>query len=176
MQLLRELIPEHENGRACRISRRVRPEIQPPPFTMYASIRAERAPFSFQRSATCFAGDSTVEPSAHAFASREAAPHVARFASGAVETLGCLHPKAVLFHVEAPRASTVKLVADFTSWERLPLDLRPDDSGGWQIAVPLQPGRYAYRFLVDGEWWDDPDCRECEVNPFGGHNAVIDIL
>lgn len=82
----------------------------------------------------------------------------------------------VRFRFEAPKARAVKLVADFTGWDKRPLELLPDDSGNWQITVDLPPGRYAYRFIVDGEWCDDPACQECEVNPFGTHNAVIEVL
>ena len=80
------------------------------------------------------------------------------------------------FRLEAPHAATVKLVGDFTDWDQRALALRPCGSGIWQITVKLPPGRYAYRFIVDGEWCDDPECEQCEVNPFGTHNAVIEVL
>lgn len=78
-----------------------------------------------------------------------------------------------VFRLEAPLAQSVKLAGDFTGWE--PLELSPGHEGFWQIIIPLSPGRYAYRFLVDGEWHDDPDCMEAEANPFGTINAVIDV-
>ena len=83
---------------------------------------------------------------------------------------------AAMFRLEEPMAQTVKLVADFTGWEKTPLDLQLGENGVWQITVVLPPGRYAYRFLVDGEWHDDPQCMECEPNPFGTANAVVEVV
>ncbi|HXJ60980.1 MAG TPA: glycogen-binding domain-containing protein [Verrucomicrobiae bacterium] len=80
-----------------------------------------------------------------------------------------------VFRLRAPSARSVKLAGDFTGWEKQPLDLRLGRGGIWQITVPLSPGRYAYRFLVDGEWRDDPDCVAAETNRFGTINAVIDV-
>lgn len=82
---------------------------------------------------------------------------------------------AVNFHLEAPAASTVKLAADFTGWDKRPLDCTQIENGIWRLSVVLPPGRYAYRFLVDGEWCDDPHCTHCEANPYGTMNAVIEI-
>jgi len=39
----------------------------------------------------------------------------------------------------------------------------------------LTPGRYEYRFLVDGQWRNDPECAECVANPFGSENCVIHV-
>lgn len=80
-----------------------------------------------------------------------------------------------VFRLEAPSADTVKLVADFTGWDKRPLDLTQAEKGVWRLTVALPPGRYAYRFLVDGEWCDDPACQHCEPNPFGTRNAVIEV-
>jgi hypothetical protein len=82
---------------------------------------------------------------------------------------------AAVFRLEMPTAQTVKLAADFTGWDKNPLDLSPSGNGIWKITVALPPGRYAYRFLVDGEWHDDPQCVECEPNPFGTANAVAEV-
>ena len=44
-----------------------------------------------------------------------------------------------VFRLEAPHAGTVKLAADFTSWEKRTLDLRPAEDGAWRITVLLPP-------------------------------------
>ena len=82
----------------------------------------------------------------------------------------------VVFRFEASTANHVKLVADFTGWEKQPLDLRRTDDGEWQIAVELPRGSYSYRFLVDDEWHDDPRCIDYEPNPYGGLNAVVRVM
>jgi hypothetical protein len=44
--------------------------------------------------------------------------------------------------------------------------------GIWATTVSLPPGTYYYRFIVDGEWRDDPDCALHARNPYGSEDAV----
>ena len=80
------------------------------------------------------------------------------------------------FHLEAPAAGSVKLAADFTDWEKSPLDLIRSEDGVWFAIVPLLPGSYAYRFIVDGQWCDDPQPWQRIANPFGTTNAVVSVV
>ncbi len=64
--------------------------------------------------------------------------------------------KLVEFSVDLPYARKVQLVADFTDWDEAPLDLIQFAGGIWSTTIPLPPGIYAYHFLVDGEWYNDP--------------------
>ena len=64
--------------------------------------------------------------------------------------------KQVEFFVELPDAKTVQLAADFTDWDEAPLDMIRFDGGIWSATVSLPAGIYTYRFLADGEWYDDP--------------------
>ena len=75
------------------------------------------------------------------------------------------------FQLQAPDARSVKLAADFTDWEISPLDLIRSASGVWFTLVPLLPGSYAYRFIVDGQWQDDPQAACRIANPFGTSNV-----
>jgi Glycogen recognition site of AMP-activated protein kinase len=81
----------------------------------------------------------------------------------------------ITFRLEAPSAHSVKLAADFTDWEKSPLKMTKRAKGVWETAVPLAAGHYSYRFIVDGEWHDDPLCPQRETNPFGTTNAVIHV-
>jgi hypothetical protein len=45
--------------------------------------------------------------------------------------------------------------------------------GQWAKELALTPGRYEYRFVVDGEWVDDPAATELIPNTFGTANAVL---
>jgi 1,4-alpha-glucan branching enzyme len=78
----------------------------------------------------------------------------------------------VTFSCEASNAQTVELAGDFTGWQQTPLALRKFKGGIWKKAVSLPPGRYEYRFLVDGQWRDDPQCPTRQPNQFGGENCV----
>ena len=83
--------------------------------------------------------------------------------------------KRTEFHLEAPFAGSVKLAADFTDWEKSPLDMIKAESGVWVTSVPLSPGHYSYRFIVDGQWCDDPRSAQRVPNPFGTANAVVNV-
>ena len=63
------------------------------------------------------------------------------------------------FSLRAPGASSAVLVGDFTHWEDQIIKLQKQGEGFWRahVEVELGPGEYRYRFLVDGEWHDDPD-------------------
>jgi AMP-activated protein kinase-like protein len=83
--------------------------------------------------------------------------------------------KLTEFHLAAPFAESVKLAADFTDWEKFPLDLIKSQDGVWYTDVPLPPGQYGYRFIVDGQWRDDPHPAQLAPNPFGTVNAVMKV-
>jgi 1,4-alpha-glucan branching enzyme len=80
--------------------------------------------------------------------------------------------KAQGFSFRAPEAISVQLVGDFTHWQEKPISLRKDMGGVWHASVDLEPGTHMYRFLVDGEWRDDPDCTLRVPNPFGGQDMA----
>jgi len=81
--------------------------------------------------------------------------------------------KEVVFQVGAPSAATVALAADFTDWDRAPIRMLKLGDGIWQTKVELPQGRHRYKFLVDGQWLEDPHCQERVPNPFGTNDGVV---
>jgi len=83
---------------------------------------------------------------------------------------------AVVFVTLYPRAHSVQIAGDFNNWqpEQHVMD-KVGDSGVWQTQMKLNPGRYRYRLVVDGQWQQDPYNELNELNPFGGFNSVIEI-
>jgi 1,4-alpha-glucan branching enzyme len=79
------------------------------------------------------------------------------------------------FSFKAPGAANVMLVGDFTHWQQSPVSLRKQPDGIWRVTIPLSPGEHHYRFLVDGEWRDDPECKLQIPNPFGSRDSVIRV-
>ncbi len=75
----------------------------------------------------------------------------------------------------APKAASVQLVGDFTHWDEEPINMQKGAEGVWSTTVELPPGSHTYRFLVDGQWQDDPQCARREPNPYGGQNAVCEV-
>ncbi len=43
----------------------------------------------------------------------------------------------------------------------------------WKKVLNLEPGRYRYRYVVDGTWRSDPLNANVEPAPYGGHNSVL---
>lgn len=83
-------------------------------------------------------------------------------------------PEGVVFSLEAPGASRVQLVGDFNAWT---LDGNEMDATGrvWKKLLKLEPGRYRYRYVVDGHWLCDPLNANVEPGPYGGHNSVLEL-
>jgi len=80
--------------------------------------------------------------------------------------------KKVRFNLYAPEAGRVFLAGDFNNWDVDNLLMKRDNKGTWEASVTLPPGRYEYRFWVDGVWHDDPNAHERVENPFGSQNCV----
>ncbi len=80
--------------------------------------------------------------------------------------------RAQNFAFTAPGAMSVQLVGDFTQWQQNAINMQKDPDGVWRISVELKPGTYHYRFLVDGQWRDDPECAVYVPNPYGSQDAV----
>ena len=47
------------------------------------------------------------------------------------------------------------------------------DDNGWYISLYLKPGKYTYKFVVDGKWILDPDNKLWEENEYGTGNSVL---
>jgi 1,4-alpha-glucan branching enzyme len=84
--------------------------------------------------------------------------------------------KEIVFRFEASKARRVVLAADFTNWEKSAIDMARDQAGVWQAKIQLGMGRYHYKFIVDGEWHDDPRCLIHVPNQFGTTNAVVEVV
>jgi 1,4-alpha-glucan branching enzyme len=79
------------------------------------------------------------------------------------------------FSLLAPQARSVFLSGDFNEWSASSHPLKKDKEGMWKISISLDPGQYQYRFLVDGEWQNDPASPECVANPFGTMNCMKSV-
>jgi 1,4-alpha-glucan branching enzyme len=80
--------------------------------------------------------------------------------------------KRVRFDFHAPEAQRVSLAGDFNGWNVEALPMRRNHHGTWNASLSLEPGRYEYRFYVDGAWQDDSNAQERVENPFGSFNCV----
>jgi hypothetical protein len=76
--------------------------------------------------------------------------------------------EGVLFCCFAPGARAVQLAGDFNGWipEREPL-FNLSGHGLWQKTIPLPPGRYEYKYVIDGNWVLDPVNPKTNFGPLG---------
>jgi 1,4-alpha-glucan branching enzyme len=80
----------------------------------------------------------------------------------------------VLFTLDAPGACCVQLAGDFNGWVADGNEMQP--SGRiWSKVMSLPPGRYQYRYVVDGRWFADPLNVNVEPAPWGGFNSVVNL-
>ena len=78
------------------------------------------------------------------------------------------------FSLHAPEATKVYLAGDFNDWNPEQYSMRKFKSGMCTKKLKLAPGRYEYKFVVDGEWWTDPANDNCQKTDVG-MNSVIDV-
>jgi len=82
----------------------------------------------------------------------------------------------VKFTLTSPKARYVYVVGDFNNWS-LNDNSRLEDNreGRWQKSYTLKPGKYRYKFVVDGRWIHDPDNPNKEDNIFGSVDSVLNL-
>ena len=91
------------------------------------------------------------------------------------------HPAAsahreVVFVLNSRKAEEVYLCGDFNDWlpDGLPM-IRRGDQRLWEKRLVLPPGRYEYKFIVDGVWTHNPDAGKNVPNVFGSLNSVMEV-
>ena len=77
-----------------------------------------------------------------------------------------------MFTIEARHAAQVQLMGDFNDWNLDGSEMEPVD-GIWTKVVNLPPGRYRYRYIVDGRWQSDPLNGAVEPSPYGGLDSIL---
>lgn len=92
------------------------------------------------------------------------------------------HTTGTEFSCHAPHAGVVYLAGTFNGWDPTATPLTRRADGTWAVTLDLPPGRYEYKFVIDGQWCCEPGCEEpapscphCVPNPFGTMNRVIEV-
>ena len=93
-------------------------------------------------------------------------------------TIAAAPPQAAHHFVFKPTAPVTKvyLAGIFNGWsnDKTPL-AGPNQKGEYVVDLPLEPGRYGYKFVVDGKWTPDPANPENEEDGMGGKNSVVTV-
>jgi 1,4-alpha-glucan branching enzyme len=82
--------------------------------------------------------------------------------------------QTVHFEISNPSARRICLAGTFNDWKPDATEMIQRD-GKWEKDIPLSPGTYEYRLVVDGQWMPDPNASQTAPNPFGETNSVITV-
>ena len=81
----------------------------------------------------------------------------------------------VSFALLEPGAKQVFLCGEFNGWASDATPMKRDDAGRWETTLALAPGRYEYKFIVDGNWKHDPLAHVNVWNQNGTLNSVAQV-
>ena len=86
-------------------------------------------------------------------------------------------PREVIVHFRDQVADDVRIAGDFNGWvpDKGVRSLIEAQGTGrvWTKILQLPPGTYQYRYVVDGEWREDPENPEVTTSSVGGRNSVL---
>ena len=78
------------------------------------------------------------------------------------------------FKLFAPKAKKVSVAGTFNNWDIKSDSAKKDAKGSWAVKLELKPGRYEYKFFVDGNWVNDTNSL-VTYNNFGTQNNIVEI-
>ncbi len=73
------------------------------------------------------------------------------------------------------KATKVSVSGSFNGWAKESTPLGADENGVFRATVPLEPGTYSYKFVVDDKWTTDEGNPLHEADGFGGNNSILKI-
>jgi chromosome partitioning protein len=78
-----------------------------------------------------------------------------------------------IFAARFPGARVVRVAGDFNDWQVGRGVMTRGSNDVWSCSLPVAPGKYRYRFVVDGRWTNDPTNQQLEQNDYGEFNNVL---
>jgi len=88
-------------------------------------------------------------------------------------------PREVIIRFTDSAAGDVRIAGDFNGW--VPdrgvrsLIASEGESRVWTKILTLEPGTYQYRYVVDGEWREDPTNPKSAPGPTGQPNSILHV-
>lgn len=83
---------------------------------------------------------------------------------------------------DSDTAQAIFLAGSFNDWNHSATPMTREGPGHWAVTLPLPPGRYEYKFVVDGVWCCEPGCTaqeiqcpNCVMNEFGTMNRMLEV-
>ncbi len=89
---------------------------------------------------------------------------------------------ATEFLMCAPEAKAVSVAGTFNDWRVDANPLTRDPDGTWRTSLALAPGRYEFKYIIDGKWCCEPGFDGmyegrggCICNEFGTMNRLLEV-
>ena len=86
-------------------------------------------------------------------------------------------PREVVIEYREPGAADVRIAGDFNGWvpdrDVLSSTHQEGETCVWRKVLRLAPGTYEYRYVVDGEWCEDPANPQRLPSSIGPPNSVL---
>ncbi|MBK7950372.1 MAG: AAA family ATPase [Deltaproteobacteria bacterium] len=96
---------------------------------------------------------------------------------GAPDAIGA--PREVVVRFKDAAAGDVRIAGDFNGWvpDRGVRSLIASEGQTrvWTKVLTLEPGTYQYRYVVDGEWREDPANPQSAPGPTGQPNSILHV-
>ena len=89
------------------------------------------------------------------------------------ERFPALERQKIILTFDSVEAREVKVAGDFNGWQPNRTRMKRTDAGEWIASLMLRSGQYEYRFVVDGQWIEDPRASQRAANPYGGFNSIL---
>jgi 1,4-alpha-glucan branching enzyme len=80
--------------------------------------------------------------------------------------------KKVDFTLSGVQASDVFVVGDFNKWSKTKHRMKKQKES-WKLSVKLPAGEHKFKYLVDGNWLNDPAAHKYVENPYGSEDSVV---
>jgi len=79
---------------------------------------------------------------------------------------------AIVQTTDFQSAKNIIISGSFNDWNPAKDSLQKT-ANGWQIYLQLKPGVYMYKFIVDGEWMEDPANPDKIISEFDNYNSIL---
>ncbi len=84
--------------------------------------------------------------------------------------------KSISFYFHAPDARSVTIAGSFNNWDGQANPLTRNPEGTWTVTLSLKPGSYHYKFVINGDQWqEDPGNPNRLPNDQGDFNSVCEV-
>lgn len=82
---------------------------------------------------------------------------------------------SVVLTVQAPGAKEVYLAGEFNNWKLDENSRMEQVNGCWIKHLDLSNGKYRYRFVIDGNWSEDPANPLTQLNTYGTLDSLLEV-